>query len=85
MEYVEGGDCASLLKNIGPLPPDMAKFYFAETVLAVEYLHNYGIVHRDLKPDKYIIHFFFLIFEFELIIVLYFQSSDYCIRPYKTD
>lgn len=52
MEYVEGGDCASLLKNIGPLPPDMARFYFAETVLAVEYLHSYGIVHRDLKPDK---------------------------------
>lgn len=52
MEYVEGGDCASLIKNIGPLPPDMARFYFAETVLAVEYLHSYGIVHRDLKPDK---------------------------------
>lgn len=52
LEYVEGGDCASLLKNIGPLPSDMAKFYFAETVLAVEYLHSYGIVHRDLKPDK---------------------------------
>lgn len=52
MEYVEGGDCANLLKNIGPLPPDMARFYFAETVLAVEYLHSYGIVHRDLKPDK---------------------------------
>ena len=28
--------------------------YFAETVLALEYLHNYGIVHRDLKPDKYV-------------------------------
>lgn len=52
MEYVEGGDCANLLKNIGPLPSDMARFYFAETVLAVEYLHSYGIVHRDLKPDK---------------------------------
>lgn len=52
MEYVEGGDCATLLKNIGPLPADMARFYFAETVLAVEYLHSYGIVHRDLKPDK---------------------------------
>jgi len=59
MEYVEGGDCASLLKNSGPLPPDMAKFYFAETVLAVEYLHNYGIVHRDLKPDKYVINYYF--------------------------
>lgn len=55
LEYVEGGDCASLLKNIGPLPPEMAKFYFAETVLAVEYLHSYGIVHRDLKPDNLLI------------------------------
>ncbi|KAL1129727.1 hypothetical protein AAG570_012671 [Ranatra chinensis] len=55
MEYVEGGDCAALVKNIGPLPPDMARFYFAETVLAVEYLHNYGIVHRDLKPDNLLI------------------------------
>ncbi|KAK9497613.1 hypothetical protein O3M35_004306 [Rhynocoris fuscipes] len=55
MEYVEGGDCAALVKNIGPLPPDMARFYFAETVLAVEYLHSYGIVHRDLKPDNLLI------------------------------
>lgn len=47
-----GGDCATLLKNMGPLPVDMARMYFAETVLALEYLHNYGIVHRDLKPDK---------------------------------
>ena len=39
---------------MGPLPVDMARMYFAETVLALEYLHNYGIVHRDLKPDKYV-------------------------------
>ncbi len=55
MEYVEGGDCANLLKNMGPFPPDMARFYFAETVLAVEYLHSFGIVHRDLKPDNLLI------------------------------
>ncbi|XP_023214084.1 microtubule-associated serine/threonine-protein kinase 3-like [Centruroides sculpturatus] len=55
MEYVEGGDCATLLKNMGPLPVDLARFYFAETVLAVEYLHSYGIVHRDLKPDNLLI------------------------------
>ncbi|XP_075731427.1 microtubule-associated serine/threonine-protein kinase 3 isoform X3 [Rhipicephalus microplus] len=55
MEYVEGGDAATLLKNMGPLPVDIAQFYFAETVLAVEYLHSYGIVHRDLKPDNLLI------------------------------
>ncbi|XP_038571497.1 microtubule-associated serine/threonine-protein kinase 3 isoform X1 [Micropterus salmoides] len=55
MEYVEGGDCANLLKNMGPLPVEMTRMYFAETVLALEYLHNYGIVHRDLKPDNLLI------------------------------
>ncbi|XP_076871039.1 microtubule-associated serine/threonine-protein kinase 2 isoform X3 [Brachyhypopomus gauderio] len=55
MEYVEGGDCATLLKHIGALPVDMSRMYFAETVLALEYLHNYGIVHRDLKPDNLLI------------------------------
>lgn len=52
LEYVEGGDCATLLKHIGVFPVEMARLYIAETVLAIEYLHSYGIVHRDLKPDK---------------------------------
>ncbi|VDK61618.1 unnamed protein product [Onchocerca ochengi] len=55
MEYVEGGDCAALLKKAGTLPLDTARLYIAETVLAVDYLHSYGIVHRDLKPDNLLI------------------------------
>ena len=55
MEYVEGGDVATLIKNMGPLPLDMARTYFAETTLAVEYLHSYGIIHRDLKPENLLI------------------------------
>ncbi|CAI2350338.1 unnamed protein product [Caenorhabditis sp. 36 PRJEB53466] len=55
MEYVEGGDCAALLKSAGTLPVELARLYVAETVLAIEYLHSYGIVHRDLKPDNLLI------------------------------
>jgi serine/threonine protein kinase len=55
MEYLIGGDCASLLENIGYFDEHMARIYVAETVLALEYLHAHGIVHRDLKPDNMLI------------------------------
>jgi len=46
MEYLNGGDCAALVKAIGGLPEDWARKYLAEVVLGLEYLHNRGIVHR---------------------------------------
>jgi len=56
MEYLPGGDVYSLLCNLGFLDEDVARQYVAETVLALEYLHEMGIVHRDLKPDNLIIN-----------------------------
>lgn len=55
MEYLNGGDCASLIKVLGSLPEDWAKKYLAEVVLGVEHLHSRSIVHRDLKPDNLLI------------------------------
>ncbi|EFX04022.1 serine/threonine-protein kinase [Grosmannia clavigera kw1407] len=55
MEYLSGGDCASLIKVLGCLPEDWVKRYLGEVVLGVEHLHGRGIVHRDLKPDNLLI------------------------------
>ncbi|CAI7612758.1 unnamed protein product [Penicillium discolor] len=55
MEYLNGGDCSSLVKVLGGLPEDWAKKYIGEVVLGVEHLHSRGIVHRDLKPDNLLI------------------------------
>lgn len=55
MEYLNGGDCASLIKVLGGLPEDWVKKYLGEVILGVEHLHSRGIVHRDLKPDNLLI------------------------------
>ncbi|XP_072990778.1 probable serine/threonine protein kinase IREH1 [Typha latifolia] len=55
MEYLNGGDLYSLLRNLGCLDEDVARVYIAEVVLALEYLHSMRVVHRDLKPDNLLI------------------------------
>jgi len=37
------------------LPEDEAKFYIAETILAVDSVHKLNYIHRDLKPDNILI------------------------------
>ncbi|SPN97139.1 related to RIM15 - protein kinase involved in expression of meiotic genes [Cephalotrichum gorgonifer] len=55
MEYLNGGDCASLIKVLGGLQEDWAKKYLGEVILGVEHLHSRDIIHRDLKPDNLLI------------------------------
>ncbi|XP_028551979.1 probable serine/threonine protein kinase IREH1 isoform X2 [Dendrobium catenatum] len=55
MEYLNGGDLYSLLRNLGCLDEEITRIYIAEVVLALEYLHSLRVVHRDLKPDNLLI------------------------------
>lgn len=55
MEYLNGGDCATLLKMLGTLENSWARRYIAEVIVGVDDLHKRQIIHRDLKPDNLLI------------------------------
>eukprot|EP01137_Pigoraptor_chileana_P011373 Opistho-2@62124 len=52
MDFYPGGDLLGLLGKHDNFPEDMARFYLAEAVLAIETVHRLGYVHRDIKIDN---------------------------------
>ena len=55
MEFINGGELFYHLQQAGRFSEERAKFYTAEIILALEYLHNAGIVYRDVKPENILI------------------------------
>ncbi|XP_058088834.1 serine/threonine-protein kinase D6PKL1 [Magnolia sinica] len=57
MEYCPGGDL-HVLRQRQPgktFSEQAARFYAAEVLLALEYLHMLGVVYRDLKPENILV------------------------------
>jgi serine/threonine protein kinase len=52
LEYAIGGELYSYLRRAGRFSLSTTKFYAAEIMMAIEYLHNMDIAYRDLKPEN---------------------------------
>ncbi|KAG9243672.1 serine/threonine protein kinase-like protein [Calycina marina] len=53
LEYAQGGELFTHLAQERMFTEEVASFYMAEMVLALEHLHrNLGVVYRDLKPEN---------------------------------
>eukprot|EP01091_Cochliopodium_minus_P017575 TRINITY_DN6922_c0_g1_i2.p1 TRINITY_DN6922_c0_g1~~TRINITY_DN6922_c0_g1_i2.p1 ORF type:complete len:235 (+),score=26.27 TRINITY_DN6922_c0_g1_i2:738-1442(+) len=52
MEYIPGGELFTRIRRNGHLSESVTRFYAAEIVLVLEYLHSRRICHRDLKPEN---------------------------------
>lgn len=55
LEYVNGGEVFSHLRNAGRFSKEFTKFYTGQIVLVLQYLHEKNIVYRDLKPENLLI------------------------------
>ena len=54
LDYCPIGDL-SYQVQLNLFEEDEAKFYIAELILAIEYLHQHDIIYRDLKPENILI------------------------------
>ena len=52
MDYAEGGELSTLLKEEGVLSEQESKKIFKQIYEAVCYIHGQNIIHRDLKPNN---------------------------------
>lgn len=52
MDFLAGGELFFHLKRRGLIMEQEVRFYLAEIILALEFLHDLNIIHRDLKPEN---------------------------------
>ncbi|XP_033340052.2 cAMP-dependent protein kinase catalytic subunit 1 [Megalopta genalis] len=56
LPYINGGEMFTHLRRMGKFDEPLARFYAAQVLLALEYLHHCSLVYRDLKPENILIH-----------------------------
>uniref|UniRef100_A0A6Q2XVI4 3-phosphoinositide-dependent protein kinase 1 n=1 Tax=Esox lucius TaxID=8010 RepID=A0A6Q2XVI4_ESOLU len=56
LSYAKNGELLKYIRKIGSFDETCTRFYSAEIVCALEYLHEKGIIHRDLKPENILLN-----------------------------
>lgn len=55
LDYCPGGELFFYLREIGRFKEAAAKFYAANILMALNYLHSIDVLYRDLKPENVLV------------------------------
>lgn len=55
MEFIDGRSLATIIRDDGPLPLDLAVTYLDQICSAIDFAASHGIIHRDIKPPNILV------------------------------